>query len=267
MKISVVINTYNAEKHLEKVLVSAKGFDEIVVCDMESTDRTLEIARKYNCKVVIFENKGYHSAEPARTFAIQSASFDWVLVVDADEIIPDALRTYLYEQIEKSDCPAGIYIPRKNYFMGKFMHCFYPDYILRFMKKEGTVWPPYVHTLPTVQGPVAKIPSKRKELAFIHLANEPIRDYVAKMNAYTENERIKRKHKRYGTCSLLFRPFFSFFRSYFIKGGFLDGKRGLICALWNGYYKFIVLAKLEEDKLGKNDIDKELTESKYPHRI
>lgn len=266
MKISVVINTYNAEKHLEKVLVSAKGFDEIVVCDMESTDRTLEIARKYNCKIVIFEKKQYNIVEPARNFAIRSASSEWVLVVDADEIIPEALRNYLYQQIQKPDCSAGMFIPRKNYFMGKFMHCFYPDYILRFFRKEGTTWPEYIHSVPRIAGPTVKIP-KRKELALIHLANEPIRDYVAKMNAYTENERIKRKHKRYGTCSLLFRPFFSFFRSYFIKGGFLDGKRGLICALWNGYYKFIVLAKLEEDKLGKNDIDKELTESKHPHRI
>lgn len=262
MKISVVINTYNAEKYLEKVLVSARDFDEIVICDMESSDRTLDIARKYNCKIVTFENKGYHSAEPARTFAIQSASSEWVLVVDADEIIPEALRIYLYEQIGKADCPAGLYIPRKNYFMGRFMHCFYPDYILRFMKKEGTVWPPYVHTFPTVQGTVAKIPAKRKDLAFIHLANEPIYLYVNKMNAYTENERVKRKNKRYGTCSLLFRPFFAFFRSLFIKGGIRDGKRGLICALWNSYYKFIVLAKLEENKLTENDTDKELIKSK-----
>lgn len=258
MKISVVINTYNAEKHLERVLISAMNFDEIVICDMESTDRTLEIAKKYNCKIVIFENKGYHLVEPARTFAIQSATHDWVLVVDADEIIPEALRLYLYEQIKKADCPAGIYIPRKNYFMNKFMHCFYPDYILRFFKKEGTTWPPYIHSIPTIQGSIIKTPAKRKDLAFIHLANESIQLYINKMNQYTESERIKRKNKKYGAVSLLARPFFSFFRSYIIKGGFRDGKPGLVCALWNGYYKFIVLAKLEEDKLSEKDMDKEL---------
>ena len=86
-KISVVINTYNAEQHLEKVLESVKEFDEIVVCDMESTDHTLDIARKYDCKIVTFPKADHKSAEPARTFAIQSASNKWVLVVDADEII------------------------------------------------------------------------------------------------------------------------------------------------------------------------------------
>lgn len=256
-KISVVINTYNAAKHLEKVLESAKNFDEIVVCDMESTDSTLEIAQKHGCRIVLFEKKQHTIVEPARNFAIRSASSEWVLVVDADEIIPPALATYLYEQIRKPGCPAGMFIPRKNHFMGKFMHCFYPDYILRFFRKEGTDWPEYIHSVPRIPGRTVKIP-KQKELALIHLANEPIRDCVAKMNAYTENERVRRKQKHYGTVSLLFRPFFAFFRSYFLKGGILDGKRGLICALWNGYYKFIILAKLEEDKLGEKDKDTDL---------
>ena len=95
-KISVVINTFNAEKHLQKVLDSVSGFDEILICDMESTDSTLDIAKRYNCKIVIFPNKGYLSAEPARTFAIQSAANNWVLVVDADELITNSLRQYLY---------------------------------------------------------------------------------------------------------------------------------------------------------------------------
>ena len=86
--ISVVINTYNAEEHLREVLDAVKGFDEIVVCDMESTDSTTDIARRYGCKIVTFPKAGHKSAEPARTFAIQSASSEWVLVVDADEIIP-----------------------------------------------------------------------------------------------------------------------------------------------------------------------------------
>ena len=84
-KISVVINTYNAEQNLERVLESVQGFDEVLICDMESTDHTLEIARKKGCKVVTFPKADHKSAEPARTFAIQAASNPWVLVVDADE--------------------------------------------------------------------------------------------------------------------------------------------------------------------------------------
>ena len=71
-KISVVINTYNAEKYLQQVLDSVKDFDEVVVCDMESTDDTVAIAREYGCKVLTFPKANHKSAEPARTFAIQS---------------------------------------------------------------------------------------------------------------------------------------------------------------------------------------------------
>lgn len=81
-KISVVINTYNASKYLERSLEAVKDFDEIVICDMESTDDTLDIARKYGCKIVTYPKGNHVSAEPARTFAIQSATSQWVLVVD-----------------------------------------------------------------------------------------------------------------------------------------------------------------------------------------
>ena len=97
--ISVVINTYNAEEHLAECLEAVKDFDEIVVCDMESTDHTVEIAKRYGCKVVTFPKGNIRICEPARQFAIGSASHPWVLVVDADEIITPELRQYLYERV------------------------------------------------------------------------------------------------------------------------------------------------------------------------
>ena len=93
--ISVVINTYNASRHLDRVLQSVGGFDEVVVCDMESTDDTVAIARRHGCRVVTFEKRGCNIVEPARQFAIGQASRPWVLVVDADELVPEALRRYL----------------------------------------------------------------------------------------------------------------------------------------------------------------------------
>ena len=116
--ISVVINTYNAEKHLKAVLEAVKNFDEIVICDMESTDQTLDIARSYNCKIVTFPKGNLRIVEPARQFAIDKASSPWVLVVDADEVVTPELRKYLYDAIRKDSCPDAIAIPRKNYFMG-----------------------------------------------------------------------------------------------------------------------------------------------------
>ena len=151
-KISVVINTYNAEKHLRKVLDSLKDFDEVLICDMESTDSTLSIASDYACRTITFPKEGHSIVEPAREYAIHEAKYPWVLVVDADEVVSAELRTYLYQHIASSAPAEGIRIPRKNYFMGRFMHAAYPDYVLRFFRKDLTTWPAIIHASPIVQG-------------------------------------------------------------------------------------------------------------------
>ena len=245
-KITVVINTYNASVHLREVIESVKCFDEILVCDMESTDDTLSIARAYGCRIVTFPRRDYNIVEPARDFAIRQAACPWVLVVDADEVVPSALAGYLYAMIARSDCPAGLYIPRKNYFMGRFMHCHYPDPILRFFRKEGTVWPPVIHSVPRVQGVVQKIPGRHKELAFVHLANDTVSDILRKTDQYTRNELAKKKDKRYGKAAFVYRPFFRFFKGYVLKGGWRDGLPGFIRAALDGYYQFVMLSKLYE---------------------
>ncbi len=247
-KISVVINTYNAEQHLERVLESVQGFDEVLICDMESTDHTLEIARKKGCKVVTFPKADHKSAEPARTFAIQAASNPWVLVVDADEIVTTALREALYNHIQQPDCAKGLYIPRLNKFMNKTMQCAYPDYQLRFFVREGTEWPPYVHTFPKVDGPLAYLPKKRKELAFIHLANDSIHTILDKDNRYSDNEVLKKAGRKYGAGALLYRPFWRFFKCYVLEGGWRDGIHGLIYAGLKGFYQFMLVSKIIEKR-------------------
>ena len=295
-KISVVINTYNAEEHLQKVLDAVKDFDEVVVCDMESGDNTVKIAEKNGCKVVTFPKADHKSAEPARTFAIQSATSEWVLVVDADEIVTPELREYLYKRIGEPDCPQGLYIPRINLFMQHEQHSSYPDYQLRFFVREGTEWPPYVHTFPTVKGRTEYIPRRRRELAFRHLADDTIASLMAKTNSYTDNEVYKRGERReergenergarceerlrerlrvgasagmgerssgmretgcekahnYGVWALFYRPFWRAFRNYFLKGGWRDGKRGVIRAGMDAVYQFVLVAKAIEAKIKK----------------
>ncbi|MCX6704644.1 MAG: glycosyltransferase family 2 protein, partial [Candidatus Woesebacteria bacterium] len=89
-KISVVINTLNEEKNLPRAIASVKGLaNEVVVCDMESGDKTVEVARSLGAKVFAHEKTGY--VEPARNFAVSKASNPWVLVLDADEEVPDKL--------------------------------------------------------------------------------------------------------------------------------------------------------------------------------
>ena len=243
-KISVIINTYNAEQHRRKVLDSVKDFDEVVVCDMESTDHTLEIAKEYGCKIVTFPKENHTCCEPARTFAIQSASNKWAFVVDADEIVTPELREELYELIQQPNCAAGYYIPRQNMFMSMFVRDFHYDYQLRFLVREGTEWPPYIHSLPKVPGRVEKLKA-RKEARLLHLMDETMHEYITKMNIYTDNETDK---KQYGTLALFGRPLWRFFKSYVMDGSFRMGTRGLIRSLMAAQYQFILVSKIIEKR-------------------
>ena len=255
--ISVVINTYNAEQHLDKVLTAVEGFDEVLVCDMESTDRTTDIARRHGCRVVTFPKQGHDIVEPAREFAIHQATHPWVLVVDADEVVTPQLREYLYARIGDDAAPAGIAIPRKNFFMGRFLHSAYPDYVLRFFRKDLTHWPNVIHCSPEVGGEVARIPSRRTDLALVHLANDTVADIIRKNNTYSEHELPRRRHKHYGLWALFHRPVFRFFKAYVLKRGFLDGTPGLIHALLTAQYQMMVVAKLIEER---TILDKEKNE-------
>ncbi len=263
-KISVVINTYNAAQHLEAVLKSVKEFDEIVVCDMESTDNTVEIAKRYGCKVVTFPKANHKSAEPARTFAIQSAANKWVLVVDADEIITPELRNYLYRIINEPDCPAGLYLARRNTVLGMFCRDWSHDYQLRFFLREGTVWPPYVHTFPEVPGRTERAPAKYKML---HLADETTRQWISKMNEYTDNEVDKKMNRNYGVGALLWRPLWRFFTSYVLKGGFLNGMRGFLQALQWAMYQQVLVSKIIEKRLREKRENPSHTDLPDPYKL
>ena len=242
--ISVVINTYNAQQHLTKVLESVEDFDEVVVCDMESTDDTVKIAEGYGCRVVTFPKNGHTCCEPARTFAIQAARNPWVLVVDADEIVTPELREALYQEIKREDAASGYYIPRQNMFMGMFVRDFHYDYQLRFLVRDGTEWPPTIHSLPKVSGRVEKMQAP-KEARLLHLMDETMHEYVAKMNVYTDNETEK---KQYGIAALFWRPLWRFFKSYVMDGSFRMGIRGLIRSGMHAMYQFILVAKIIEKR-------------------
>lgn len=251
-KISVVINTYNAEQHLNRVLDAVKDFDEVLICDMESTDSTCEIARQHGCRIVTFPKGDAVSAEPARTFAIQSASFHWVLVVDADELVTPELRQYLYRRIAEDDCPEGLYIPRRNMLIGRYERGFAQDHQLRFFIREGTTWPPYVHTFPTVQGRTEKIPANKDGICLMHLIDETVGQITAKNNRYSDGEVVKRAGRHYGVWALMLKPSWKFFSELVLRGGFRDGTRGVIKAGLKAVYQFTLIAKIIEKRLREN---------------
>lgn len=248
-KISIVINTYNAEKYLQRVLEAVKTFDEIVVCDMESTDSTREIAGKYGCKTVIFPKGKANICEAARDFAIHSASNDWVLVVDADEIVTRELRDYLYEYVSNNPGETGLFVARQNMTMGKALPSSYPDYQLRFFRQTKTTWPTTIHSHPKIDGSIGYITKKRHELALIHL-DDSTTATINRINKYTDNELERRKIVKVSLFDIMMKPMVRFLKSYILKGGFMHGVPGYVQAQRQCIYKFTLLCKMYEKQQG-----------------
>ena len=240
-RISAVLNTYNAAEHLDEVLDALHGFDEIILVDMHSTDETRAIATRHGARIIDFERCGI--CEPARNAAIQAASNPWVLIVDADEIVPPALRDYLYKLISSPNPPAALRLPLRNYFMGCEMHCLYPNYITRFARRDAIDWPPIIHAKPVIAGRIGSIPSRRKELAMIHLAKNTVESRLEKLERYTSREVERRGPRRYNAFAYLVKPFARFLHAYLFKGGFRDGHPGLIWALLDAQYKLATIAR------------------------
>lgn len=248
MAISVVINTYNAAKLLPKVLLSVKDFDEVVVCDMESKDNTVGIAREYGARVVTFPKKHYNHCEPARNFAISQARSEWVLVIDADELVTPELRIYLRKFTAKPGNVKGLYIPRRNFILDRFRRSTYPDYSMRFFARDCVDWPPEIHSRPVIDGEVSKIPSNRRQLALVHIP-PTVEGMIERANRYTSVEANSMEAQKISGFRLLYQPFGRFMKEFFFKGSFRCGSAGLIASINESVCEFYRLAKLYEDNV------------------
>lgn len=255
--ITAIVNTRNAEKYLAEVLEFLKGFDEILVCDMESTDRTVEIAGKAGCRIVTFPADAGRCVEVARDFALRQATGTWVLFVDADEIIPAALQTYLKMFVTNPRDVCALEVARKNFVFKSWNKITYPDYQLRFMRRSSAYWPPKVHARPVIDGKIDRIPASRHELAMLHFPPSQS-EVLERLNRYTDEEVKRHPGMKVPFFKLVFKPMWRFIHSYFLKGGFLYGRRGLINACNNAVYKFYTLVKIYESGL---DTDGELERS------
>lgn len=246
-KISVVIHTFNSEKVIKDCLDSVKDFDEIVICDMYSTDRTLEIAKEYGCKIVMHKNIGW--ADPARNFAVAQASNEWVLIVDSDEIIPEALRNYLYEFLDNPKDYSALWMPRLNYCWGKALNLLYPDMIFRLFKRDEVNFPPVVHGRPELKsGKEFYMPSEDKGLAVVHNHTLNISSVISKLNKYTdlECEKLIKEHKKLNMAYAIWKSFWLILEKFTLKKGYKDGIRGAIMSILFGLYKFITYVKYWE---------------------
>lgn len=238
--------TSNAEENLEDVLAHLSGFDEVLVCDMHSTDKTREIAASHGCRIVNHEHVPFKEA--ALDFAIRRAQGEWVLVIDPDEIVPRALGAYLRNFIANPGELAGLYIPRKNYLMNYFRKASYPDYKLRFFRKSVTKWPRVVNSNPEVAGKVGKVPASRRELALIHIPVD-VEENLRRINRFSSFEAQRDALEKVSLLKLLFKPWGTFFYFYLLRGGFTCGVPGYVASLNRALRQHFRLAKIYEARV------------------
>jgi len=245
LRISVVINTLNEEENLPRAIASVKGFaDEIVVTDMESTDSTVEVAKKLGAKVFFHKKAGY--VEPARNFAIEKTVNNWIFVLDADEEVPKGLALQL-QKILKNPKADYFRIPRKNIIFGKWMKYsrWWPDYNIRLFKKGSVSWNEVIHAVPMTQGVGGELEAK-EELAIIHHNYDSIEQFIERMNRYTSqhaNLRVLEGYK-FSWKDIIAKPANEFFSRYFFGEGYKDGLHGLALSLLQGFSELTLYLKI-----------------------
>lgn len=244
-RISVVINTLNEEKNLPRAIASIKGLaDEIIVVDMQSDDRTKEVAEEHGALVYDHKRTGY--VEPARNFAIAKAVGPWVLVLDADEEIPPKLAKKLRVIAEKEG--ADFYrVPRKNIVFESWLRHsrWWPDYNIRFFKKGKVTWNEVIHSVPMTEGKGIDLLAE-EELAIVHHHYTSIEDYLIRMGRYTDIQAknlIKEGH-RFIWKDLVKKPLSEFLGRYFSGEGFKDGLHGLALSGLQAFSEFILYLKI-----------------------
>jgi glycosyltransferase involved in cell wall biosynthesis len=267
MNLSAVIITFNEEANLGRTLASvqplvADGKGEIIVVDSGSTDRTVEIAKSFGAKVWVEEWKGFAAQKNS---AIDKATGDWILSLDADEELDLPLQRALRELLDALERlsalgknaadhslpvagPAfdigtdfsGVWIPRKNEFLGRWIRHggYWPDPKLRlFRRGNGKFESRAVHEDVHVEGFVRHVQSG----ALLHHSYPTLSDYIEHMNRYSSlgAEMVVAKANgkvRFSAINIVLRPLATFLYNYFIRLGFLDGREGLLLHLYHAVY-------------------------------
>lgn len=260
--LSVVLATFNEEKNLAACLDSVKDIsDEIIIVDGTSTDKTVEIAKKYGAKVKITTNKpNFHIN---KQMAIDMATKDWVLQLDADEHVSDEQRKEIKEILDKNPKEFnGYWMPRKNWFLGRFLlkGGQYPDYTLRLYRNgKGRLPQKDVHEQAEVEGKVGYLKSALLHYPYVDLAFY-LKKWDRYNNLFAQQIRDEQKNKNilqklfYASAYLFLKPAHWFLTTYFRHKGFVDGWQGFTFSFFSairfpvsyikyvGVYKFAVWA-------------------------
>lgn len=246
MTVSAVLITKNEEKNIKRCLESVKWVDEIVLVDGYSTDRTVEIAKSYGAKIVMHKFEGDFGME--RNIGNESATSDWILALDADEVIPPKTREKIEEVLKNGSEFDAYNVPRLQYFLGKpLLHGGRYHSIVNFFRRGKAKFSGKVHHLVLVDGETGQFDEPIEHYPF-----HTISEFLERHNRYTHYEALEMFEEFKDTKlnevkrNLTTRPLKLFFKTYIKKKGYKDGIVGLIfCILFSWSY-FIKWAKYWE---------------------
>jgi len=254
VNLSVVIITHNEEANIARTLKSVQplvsdGKGEVIVVDSGSTDHTVEIAKSFGAKVFIEEWKGYAAQKNS---AIDKATGEWILSLDADEEVSDEAQQLALELLPDGRGTAlsdfdAVRLNRRNYFLGHWMRFggFYPDPKLRLFRRGSASFEPrLVHEdLQLRPGKKSFDPDtqydERRDFYLFHHSYPTLSDYIDHMNRYSSlgGEMLVAEAKvGFSVVNIVLRPLCTFFYNYIFRLGFLDGREGLLLHLYHAVY-------------------------------
>ncbi|EAH8491872.1 glycosyltransferase [Campylobacter coli] len=250
-KISVIIIVKNAQNTLFECLNSLKEFGEIILLNNESTDDTLKIAKEFQkdfTHLYIYESK-FIGFGALKNLALSHAKNEWILNIDADEILENEAK----EELKKLEFKEQniLALTRKNLYKGEWIKAcgWWPDRVLRVFNKKHTKFNEnLVHESLILHPNTQKVYLKN---GLKHFAFESIDDLLDKLQKYSKLWALQNLHKESGICKALVRGFWTFFRNYVLKKGIFYGYKGFIISVCNGlgaFFKYMKLYELKKQK-------------------
>lgn len=247
MTLSVIIITKNESAHIGGCLQSVAWADEIIVLDSGSVDDTVDLCRAVTDKVYSTDWQGFGIQKQR---ALDKATGDWVLSIDADEIVTPELKLEIQQAIQIGDMN-GFEIPRLSNYCGRQMRHggWFPDYVLRLFRRDcGRFTDHVVHERIVVDGN-----TDRLNTPFLHDAFVDFEEVLHKVNNYSTLGAtvLYERGVRSSLRKAIMKGVWTFIRTYFLKAAFLDGQQGLMLAISNAegaYYKYVKLWALQHLK-------------------
>lgn len=243
-RVSAVIITCNEEKNLIRTLPKLGWCDEIIIVDSGSTDATLAICRQFGCKIYTRKFDGYGDQ---KRFAVSKASNDWVLCIDADEILTNKLIQEIKEVLRNNNGKyAGFAIRMNLVFLDKEFKYGKESgrfYLRLFNRQRGGFTDDKVHEGILISGPVLKLRS-----IINHYSYTSLHQFMEKLNRYSNYsaEMAFSRGKNKSLFAVLFGLPFNFFKYYLLERNFLNGIKGFYWSALSSYYHFVKYVKLRE---------------------